>query len=56
MAKKRESTGEHIDRKREKAGYASDKWDWSNKTGRSFRPKGQEGRRFPKRRPADISK
>jgi hypothetical protein len=56
MAKKRKDTGKHIDRLRERAGYASDKWDWTNKTGRSFRQKGQEGQRHPRQRPADISK
>jgi hypothetical protein len=48
--------GQHIDRLREKAGVASDRWNWTNKTGRSFREKGQEGQRHPRQRPADISK
>jgi hypothetical protein len=56
MAKKRKDGGKHIDRLREKAGYASDKWDWKNKTGKSFREKGVEGQRHPRQRPSDISK
>jgi hypothetical protein len=54
--KKSKDGGKHVGILRQKAGYASDRWDWKNKTGRSFRPKGAEGQRFPKQRPADISK
>jgi hypothetical protein len=58
MARKSRSKdkGQHIDRLREKAGYASDRFDWKNKTGKSFREKGPNGQQFPKQRPADIMK
>jgi hypothetical protein len=49
--------GQHIDRLREKAGsQGSDRWDWTNKTGKSFREKGVEGQRHPKERPGDVFK
>jgi hypothetical protein len=58
MAKKRKrNSGEHIDRLREKAGLpGTDRFDWTNKTGKSFRAKGEEGKRFPHERPGDITK
>jgi hypothetical protein len=57
-SKSRDKGGQHIDRLREKAGsQGSDRWDWTNKTGRSFRAKGVEGQRHPKERPyGDIFK
>jgi hypothetical protein len=30
--------------------------NWANKTGKSFRAKGENGKQFPHERPADISK
>jgi hypothetical protein len=56
MAKKRKDKGQHIDRLREKAGYASDRFDWKNKTGHSFRTKGDNGKQFPRQRPGDVFK
>jgi hypothetical protein len=58
MARKRsKDKGQHIDRLREKAGsQGSDRWDWKNSTGQSFRQKGPNGQRHPHQRPADIMK
>jgi len=56
LKSKTKDKGQHIDRLRERAGYASDRFDWKNKTRKSFREKGQEGQQFPVRRPADIFK
>jgi hypothetical protein len=56
MAKKRKKSGLPIDHLQMKDGYASDRHDWVNKTGKSFRPKGENGKQFPRQRPADISK
>jgi len=55
--KKSKDKGQHIDRLREKAGsQGTDKWDWKNKTGQSFRANGAEGQRHPKERPGDVFK
>jgi len=54
--KKSKDGGRHIDILRQRAGYASDRFDWKNKTGKSFREKGASGQQFPKQRPADIFK
>jgi len=49
--------GQHIDRLREKAGLpGTDRFDWKNKTGKSFRAKGAEGQRHPPQRPGDVFK
>ena len=59
MARKSKSKdrGQHIDRLREKADSpGTDRWDFKNKTGNSFRQKGVEGQRHPKQRPADVFK
>jgi hypothetical protein len=55
--RKRKNTGQHIDRLREKAGLpGTDRFDWKNRTGKSFREKGVEGQRHPPERKADIMK
>jgi hypothetical protein len=60
MARKSKSRdkGKKIDIQflRQRDGYASDRHDWVNHTGNSFRPKGENGKKFPHQRPADISK
>jgi len=54
---KKRDKGQHIDRLREKAGSpGTDRWNWRNSTGQSFRAKGPNGQRNPKERPGDIMK
>jgi hypothetical protein len=53
--KKSRDGGQHVDILRQRSGYASDKFDWKNKTGKSFREKGENGKQFPRQRKADIS-
>jgi len=54
--KKNKNTGKHIDRLREKDGYASDRHDWKPTTGHAFRERQRGQVQFPHQRKPDIFK